>query len=134
VPYSGQGAASGIEDAAVLSELFRHASPQDDLQRLARLYEGIRQPRVKLIQMLALVNGVAFSFPDGPKQQKRDQIMQRRPPNSPDAIPNPKARLGSLEFELWLDNWDAIQEVSLFLFTLPCTVAPRNQRKADLYV
>jgi 2-polyprenyl-6-methoxyphenol hydroxylase-like FAD-dependent oxidoreductase len=126
VPYAGQGAASGIEDAAVLSELFRHASPQDDLQRLARLYEKIRQPRVKLIQTLALVNGVAFSLPDGAKQQKRDQVMQQRPPNGPDAIPNPRARLGSLEFELWLDNWDAIQEVSLFCYTLPCTVASRN--------
>jgi 2-polyprenyl-6-methoxyphenol hydroxylase-like FAD-dependent oxidoreductase len=127
VPYAGQGAASGIEDAAVLSELFRHASPQDDLQRLARLYEGIRQPRVKLIQTLALVSGIACSLPDGAKQQKRDQAMQQRPPNSPDAVPNPKARLGSLEFELWVDNWDAIQEVSLFSYTLPCTVASTKQ-------
>ncbi len=53
VPFAGHGATQGIEDAAVLSEIFRRASPQDDFSKLARLYENMRIPRVSRIQALA---------------------------------------------------------------------------------
>jgi hypothetical protein len=81
---------------------------------------------VELIQSLALKHGVALSLPDGSRQKKRDQLMQQRPPNNPDANPDAKAPFGSVEFEMWLDNWDGIQEVSFPSLTLPGAAASRK--------
>lgn len=121
VPFVGQGATQGFEDAAVLSELFRQASPQHDFRKLAKLYETVRQPRVEKIQALARSSGVRFALPDGPRQQRRDrklrQTFHQNGDRTADANANADVPSASPTFEAWLDDYDAIAEVCLYHLT-----------------
>ena len=122
----------GIEDAAVLSELFNKASPEEDFRRLGRMYEDIRRPRVKVIQAFAESNGHAFSLPDGSNQRKRDQLLQQKSTYCPGAVPNAKARFGSVEFDMWTDSWNGIEEVSVSCcYSLTKSRFKRKKEKED---
>jgi 6-hydroxynicotinate 3-monooxygenase len=73
-PYMAQGAASAIEDAAILARCLEGAGA-DDLPRAFRRYEATRRPRASRIQSLSHLNKrdwmrVDTEAPDqGPKQK-----------------------------------------------------------------
>jgi len=54
-PYMAQGAASALEDAAVLRRCLEGAD-RDDLQRAFTLYEAVRKPRASAIQASSSTN------------------------------------------------------------------------------
>jgi salicylate hydroxylase len=70
-PFMGQGAAQAIEDGAVLAECLIAANG-DKVDEVLRRYEGLRRPRVSLLQELSRANHAVFHAPDGPAQVSRD--------------------------------------------------------------
>lgn len=54
-PYMAQGAATSIEDAAVLARCLA-AFENDDVERAFRMYEATRKPRTSRIQAISSAN------------------------------------------------------------------------------
>jgi len=73
LPMAAQGAAQAIEDGAALASLLE-AMPDDVPGALAR-YEAVRKPRATRLQEVSATNRKRFHLPDGPEQQKRDELM-----------------------------------------------------------
>lgn len=103
----------GIEDAAVLAGLLKHAGSTEAIPRLLRCYDQARQARVDAVRQYSNFMGKVFSYPDGRKQQRRDKALGTFDPNQyPDAIPNITAHYGSAEWMTWLDVFDVKETVS----------------------
>ena len=73
LPMMAQGAAQSIEDGAALAALL-NAMP-DDVPDALRRYETVRKPRATRLQEMSAANRTRFHLPDGPEQQKRDELM-----------------------------------------------------------
>ena len=121
--YSGQGSATGIEDAVVLSELLSSASPDDDLKPLVDMYEKLRRPRCEKIQAYARYQGQKFSTDDPKLMEERMRqwkaldknadpvIKQKIAEVFKNAVPDEDAPYGSPGHMLWLDHYDALAVV-----------------------
>lgn len=72
VPFQAQGAAMGIEDAAVLAPLL--AEKQTAAEAFA-VYESVRKPRVTAVAELSARNGRIFHLP-WPASMARDLVMR----------------------------------------------------------
>ena len=55
LPFSGQGANQGIEDAGAISALFRDVTSKDDITRRLALFEEVRVKRALRVQTLSKV-------------------------------------------------------------------------------
>ncbi|KAF2706180.1 FAD/NAD(P)-binding domain-containing protein [Pleomassaria siparia CBS 279.74] len=75
LPFLGQGAAMALEDAVVLSTLFKHHPNTTDLDVILQLYLRIRQPRVQSLKAKARRMRDAYAHHDGSQQQLRDQSL-----------------------------------------------------------
>ncbi|RZN00070.1 monooxygenase [Bradyrhizobium genosp. SA-3] len=73
LPMMAQGAAQSIEDGAALASLL-NAMP-DDVPGALRRYEAVRKPRATRLQETSAANRTRFHLPDGPEQQRRDELM-----------------------------------------------------------
>ena len=73
LPMMAQGAAQAIEDGAALAAVLA-AMPGDVPGALAR-YESVRKPRATRLQEMSAGNRTRFHLPDGPEQQRRDELM-----------------------------------------------------------
>lgn len=103
----------GIEDAAVLAELPTHAAAMEDIPHLMKFYDQARHARVDKVRDYSDFIGKIFSYPDGKKQQSRDNVLRSYDPNQYlDAIPSMTARYGSAEWMTWLDVFDVKETVS----------------------
>ncbi|KAI9167716.1 FAD-dependent monooxygenase [Paramyrothecium foliicola] len=69
LPYVAQGAANGLEDAAVLAAAFTCTA---DISLALGVYEVVRKDRAERIIASAAATGRALHLPDGPEQQERD--------------------------------------------------------------
>ncbi|KAJ5051473.1 uncharacterized protein L3040_001250 [Drepanopeziza brunnea f. sp. 'multigermtubi'] len=105
VPHLGAGAASAVEDGAVLAECISQAKLVSDIPAALKAYERIRKPRAERIQAMALLTGQYKVMPDGPEQRRRDKKMAQRMDKN-----NPKYEYwkagGGLE---WLYDYDFLQ-------------------------
>ncbi len=79
LPYYGQGAAQAIEDAEVLADCLRSATPETAPQALQR-YEAIRLPRASKVQLMSRGREVRNHLPDGPEQRQRDAELAQGEP------------------------------------------------------
>ena len=100
LPYLAQGANSSLEDGAVLGSLLGYMKQKSDLPDILRLYEKLRKSRGEAIvretfkqvrlsrfpqespttvkadsYLPSLKQRNDFHMPNGPEQQKRDQIF-----------------------------------------------------------
>ena len=105
-PYVGQGAAQGIEDAAVLAELLAPNTPSSSIPRLTSLYETLRKPRADAIAGFALSNKDAFILPDGEAADARNEMLRSTDRELERQGPGARS-----EKEAYLDDYDAIEEV-----------------------
>jgi salicylate hydroxylase len=71
LPFFAQGAAQAIEDAVVLAQCLKNATPENAEEALRR-YEAIRRPRANQVQLMSRGREVRNHLPDGPEQQRRD--------------------------------------------------------------
>jgi len=74
VPFQAQGAAMGIEDAAMLAPLLM---TEPDAPTALRRYEAMRRPRVVQVQKLSVRNGFAFHL-RWPFSLGRDLVVGRQ--------------------------------------------------------
>ena len=110
-PFTGQGVSQGFEDAATLCELLSLAKSADQLPQVARAYEAARLPRLARIKAFVDYNGVAFSLPDGPKQEMRDQILKAEytDDGAQESSTTATTRYSRQEWA-WLDDYDPVAE------------------------
>ncbi|CAE7206023.1 hypothetical protein PTNB73_07274 [Pyrenophora teres f. teres] len=73
LPYVAQGAANGIEDAAVIATALNCTS---NVHLALRVYEAVRKERAEKIAASASDTSRSLHLPDGPEQQKRDRTIQ----------------------------------------------------------
>ncbi|KAF7191890.1 FAD-dependent monooxygenase OpS4 [Pseudocercospora fuligena] len=111
-PYSGQGTALGIEDAAVLSELLADVSPGDDLRPRLKLYEELRRSRCERIRKYAKAIGRTRSEKDPQKIAMRDRLWQKTLIwKHAGATADGNASFGSPEFQEWMEHYDVFEAV-----------------------
>ena len=124
MPYTAQGAAQCIEDAAVLGVCLSKASEKSDVARLLEVHKSLRQPRAERIQTVARGNKGLFGMEDGPEQEARDQrfaqSMKGEDPadhesnTSQRARPDANAPYGTPGFNEWLYGYDAMKEAETY--------------------
>lgn len=73
LPYVAQGAANGIEDAAVIATALTCTS---DVQLALRVYEAVRKERAEKIAASAMGTSKSLHLPDGPEQERRDMAIR----------------------------------------------------------
>lgn len=73
LPYVAQGAANGIEDAAVIATALNCTS---NIQLALRVYETVRKERAEKIVASASDTSRSLHLPDGPEQEKRDRTIR----------------------------------------------------------
>jgi salicylate hydroxylase len=76
IPFLAQGAASAIEDGAVLANCLRKCISKDDVPRYIEEFETLRQERITELRRGALFNERILHLPDGEEQAKRDCDMR----------------------------------------------------------
>ncbi|PYH95318.1 FAD binding domain protein [Aspergillus ellipticus CBS 707.79] len=109
LPYLAQGANSSLEDGAVLGSLLSHLKRKSDLPHILRLYEKMRKSRGEAIVRETFKQRNDFHMPDGPEQQKRDQVfLSQLGKDLKGAFPS---RWTCPEVQPWLYGYDAIKEV-----------------------
>jgi len=78
-PYLAQGAAMGIEDAAILGGLLEKYPTIETIDKVIALYEKLRIKRCAVVAA-ASVNSRHFTqMPDGQKQEERDAWLLEHP-------------------------------------------------------
>jgi salicylate hydroxylase len=77
LPFLGQGAAQGLEDAAVLAGCL---AADGDPERALRRYELARLARASLVQRGSSTRAEFNHLPDGPRQRERDQALRAADP------------------------------------------------------
>lgn len=102
VPFQAQGAAMGIEDAAILAPLLM---TEPSAESAFARYTAMRKPRVDKVQDLSMGNGKAFHM-EWPFTVARNAVI---------ALQGPQGHLGRLD---WLYGYNAAPEVD--------TPAPRR--------
>ena len=75
-PYRAQGAATALEDAAVLGNIFSHLSATSQIGPFLRAYERLRHKRASKTQASSRLNQAVFHLPDGAEQEARDAAMR----------------------------------------------------------
>ncbi len=78
LPFQAQGAAMGIEDAAVLAPLLIRS---DNAETAYARYAAMRQPRVRKVAALSATNGRIFHLP-WPLSMGRDLVMAQQGPRA----------------------------------------------------
>jgi salicylate hydroxylase len=78
LPFLGQGAAQGFEDAAMLAHCLA-AAPDDPVAALRR-YESERIARASQVQQGSHARADFNHLPDGPEQQARDEQLRAADP------------------------------------------------------
>ena len=79
LPYAAQGASMGIEDSACFIECLSRARSTSDIPKLLRFFQKIRQPRVESIKNKSKAMHKMSHLPDGPAQEARDKVFNKRP-------------------------------------------------------
>ena len=76
LPYLASGAATAIEDGAVLGECIDRCFSASDLPKALKAFEKIRKTRCERVVKGSRANGDIWHLPDGEQQQERDRSMR----------------------------------------------------------
>ncbi|KAF2201355.1 FAD/NAD(P)-binding domain-containing protein [Delitschia confertaspora ATCC 74209] len=98
-PNLVQGAAQGIEDAALLGELFANLSHHNQIPDIIEIYSKMRQKRVSAISKRSEEMGQIWNNPDTASKRAKDLGI------TPDPFSDP-------EFLGWLYRYDIFEEAA----------------------
>lgn len=113
-PYSGQGTAMGLEDAAVLSELLAGITSASDLANAIQTYEALRRPRCDKVFKLAQAFGASWSAKDPKRIAQRNETWRKAYENRDRPVKaDGNAPLGSPAFGEWIETYDVFETVRL---------------------
>lgn len=104
-PYLAQGAAMGIEDAAILGGLLEKYPGKERLGKNLRLYEKLRIGRAQKVARKSIDSRWFTQMPDGPKQQERDEWLL----SHPGIQKNHRNIRSDREFLDWLFGYDVYE-------------------------
>ena len=110
-PYLAQGAAMGIEDAAILGAILAHpdyASPST-LPQALRMYEDLRIKRTAMVAAASVDSRWFTQMEDGEKQQDRDDWLLAHPGIWPNHI-NIRSRKEFLDELFGYDAYKAVED------------------------
>lgn len=65
-----------VEDAICLAECLDRAKTIEEIPAVLRAFQEIREPRCKLVQDWSAAQGERATLPDGPMQEKRDEMLR----------------------------------------------------------
>ncbi|KAI0396809.1 FAD binding domain-containing protein [Xylariaceae sp. FL0594] len=102
LPYLGQGAAAGIESAAMLAQLLGKARSKEETRRALEIYHRHRKERTGHVLRATLKTGELWQMPDGPVKDERDRQFLHETPTV--GFPNP---LADPIFQEWLWGFNA---------------------------
>lgn len=102
-PYLAQGAAMGIEDAAILGGLLEKNPSKETISKNLWLYEKVRIERAQKVAHESVGSRFFTQMPDGPKQEDRDQWLLAHP----GIQSNHRNIRSDREFLDWLFGYDA---------------------------
>jgi len=110
-PYLAQGAAMGIEDAAILGGILSHrdyAMPSA-LPEALQLYEKLRIKRTATVAEASIGSRWFTQMEDGAEQRKRDEWLLAHPGIWPEHI-NIRSRKEFLDYLFGYDAYKALDE------------------------
>jgi salicylate hydroxylase len=106
-PYLAQGAAMGIEDAAILGGLLERYPTTDTLHKTLLKYEKLRLKRTAKVARASIDSRRFTQMADGLEQQDRDEYLLAHP-----GIQKGHRNIRSQqEFLDWLFGYDAYEEL-----------------------
>ncbi|KAK7202442.1 hypothetical protein BZA70DRAFT_285789 [Myxozyma melibiosi] len=109
LPYLAQGANSALEDGAVLGALLGEIKSKAQLPYALERYESLRKSRGEAIVRETFLQRRDFHLPNGPEQEKRDQIfLSQLGKEIKGAFPS---RWTCPEVQPWIYGYDATKEV-----------------------
>lgn len=110
-PYLAQGAAMGIEDAAILGGILSRAeySSPSTLPQALKLYEKLRIKRTAVVAAASIGSRWFTQMGDGEEQRKRDKWLIAHPGIWPEHI-NIRSRKEFLDFLFGYDAYKALDE------------------------
>jgi salicylate hydroxylase len=109
-PYLAQGAAMGIEDAAILGGLLEKFPHKETLPQALRLYEQLRIERTAMVAEASIGSRWFTQMEDGPEQQKRDEYLLTHPGVWSNHI-NIRSRKEFLDELFGYDAYRAVEQV-----------------------
>ncbi|KAE9373631.1 FAD/NAD(P)-binding domain-containing protein [Stipitochalara longipes BDJ] len=112
LPYLAQGANSSLEDGAVVGYLLGKVAAEkkgEQLPKVAALYQKLRKDRGETIQRETFKQREDFHMPDGPEQEKRDELMTGMLGGEVKA--DFPSRWTCPRVQRWLYGYDAYKEV-----------------------
>ncbi|KAF6845353.1 FAD binding domain protein [Colletotrichum musicola] len=114
LPYLAQGANSSLEDGAVLGHLLGKVGGRGtkgtQLPAAAAMYQRLRMGRGERIVMESFRQRDDFHMPDGPEQERRDEIMTRSLGEGKGPQPGFPSRWTCPEIQSFLYSYDAYAE------------------------
>ena len=125
-PWAGQGACMAFEDAGCLGTLINRAQSLDDVDKVGKVYEELRRPRVEKLHEIVLANVAMFSLHDGEQQLARDEGLRGAAARK-DPAPGEQIEAAGEEAEEWgqgigkrgtsekyasIEDYNAMEEVS----------------------
>ncbi|WYZ38989.1 hypothetical protein EsH8_III_000903 [Colletotrichum jinshuiense] len=114
LPYLAQGANSSLEDGAVLGHLLgkvrNRESKSAQLPAAAAMYQRLRMGRGQRIVMESFRQRDDFHMPDGPEQERRDEIMTASLEPGREPQPGFPSRWTCPEIQGFLYSYDAYAE------------------------
>lgn len=117
-----------LEDAATLAECVGRAETADDIPKVLKALQEIREPRCKLVQKWSAIKGKVATIPDGPEQAQRDKSLKSfnswvkaKPWHGVHVHELPE--LERPNWKIWLNGYDAVTFVSHICWSIS-TLAP----------
>ncbi|OHE91884.1 FAD dependent oxidoreductase, partial [Colletotrichum orchidophilum] len=119
LPYLAQGANSSLEDGAVLGHLLgkirggRETETEGSSSQLAAaaaMYQRLRMTRGQRIVMESFAQRDDFHMPDGPEQERRDEIMMASLGHGKEPQPGFPSRWTCPDIQGFLYSYDAYAE------------------------
>ena len=108
----------GLEDAVTLAECLERAKTTDEIPKVMKAYQEIREPRCKLVQEWSSAKAKNFTLPDGPEQEERDKILKahntfrEQKPWDKVHIDEVPESISSKDWQAWLLGHNAVGYVS----------------------
>ncbi|KAF4780220.1 FAD dependent oxidoreductase [Colletotrichum scovillei] len=125
LPYLAQGANSSLEDGAVLGHLLgkvggrateagagesSSSTSASQLAAVAAMYQRLRMARGQRIVMESFAQRDDFHMPDGPEQERRDEIMTASLAPGEEPRPGFPSRWTCPDIQRFLYSYDAYEE------------------------
>ncbi|KAL9094499.1 MAG: hypothetical protein Q9165_003349 [Trypethelium subeluteriae] len=123
LPFFGQGAAQGIEDVMVLTQLFARLTHKDQFPDLLTIFTDLRIPRASRVKDKVDEMRMLMTMPNGDLQRERDrQIRYAEEPFGGSPLPwmDP-------DFNDWIYSYDIPKEIGRAWETYTKGLWPRTR-------